>query len=104
MATVKVEPAGVHLEVKAGETVFQAAVRRGVRWPNVCGGNGLCRTCWFEIVEGEENLAPVEEREAAALRLLAPTLGPARPVRLACQARICGDVTVRKPGVRPCQN
>ena len=101
MATVNVQPAGVLLDVEFGETVFSAATRHGVKWPNVCGGNGLCRTCWFEIVEGERNVAPIKDREAAGLRLLLPTLVAARPVRLACQAGICGDVTIRKPGVRP---
>lgn len=101
MPTVSVQPTGVLLAVNCGETVFQAAARLGVKWPNVCGGKGLCRTCWFEIVEGAQNVAPIQDPEAAALRLLLPTLETARPVRLACQAAIWGDVVVRKPGVRP---
>lgn len=50
-----------------------------------------CGTCMMEVVEGEEGLAPpsvlelrvLEHHEAGAHR------------RLACQARIVGDVTLR---------
>lgn len=101
MPRLRVEPSGLELDVEPGDTAFQAAARVGATWPNVCGGQGLCRTCWFEVLSGEEHLAPAQTREVEALRLLAPTLGTSRPVRLACQAAILGDLIVRKMGVRP---
>lgn len=100
MPRVRIEPAGVVLDLEPGETLFVAARRLGARWPNICGGNGLCRTCWFEVIEGDNNLSPVEAHEASGLRLLVPTLETGRTVRLACQARIQGEMVVRKLGVR----
>jgi ferredoxin len=101
MATARVEPAGIELEVLAGESVMAAAVRTGYRWPTVCGGQGTCRTCFFEVVEGATNLSPVESFEREGLDSLGPIPGGNLERRLACQARVMtGTVTVRKRGVR----
>ncbi len=98
--TVRVEPAGVEIEVMDDESVMHAAERQGYRWPTVCHGQAVCTTCFFEVLEGGEHLAPPERLERAALAQspATPTAGP--EVRLACQARVTGPVTVRKRGVR----
>ena len=97
-----VEPSGVVFGVAAGETIFAAAARHGYRWPTVCGGLGTCRTCTLTIVEGADSFSPVSEWEAEGLEEINATWrGEAEPRRMACQARITGDVRVRKPGVRP---
>ncbi|MGC8512016.1 MAG: 2Fe-2S iron-sulfur cluster-binding protein [Acidimicrobiales bacterium] len=108
-ARVAVEPSGVEFDVADGETVFEAARRCGVRWPTVCGGVGSCRTCFMVVVCGSQFCSAIDDWEAEGLADLATvavarsgTAGPAAagPVRLACQTRISGPVTVRKPGVR----
>jgi ferredoxin, 2Fe-2S len=100
MALLRVEPAGLSLEVGPGETVLAAARRAGLVWRSQCGGFAQCRTCFFTTDEPDA-FAPPEPLEAAALALLAPTLaGAGGAVRLACQAVAVRDGAVRKVGVR----
>ena len=40
------------IESRAGETIFQAARRCGVRIIGACGGRGVCGTCRVQVVEG----------------------------------------------------
>jgi 2Fe-2S ferredoxin len=98
--TVRVEPAGVDIEVGDGESVMHAAERQGYRWPTVCHGQAICTTCFFEVIDGGEHVAPPEPLERAALAQ-SPVAQAASGARLACQARVTGPVTVRKRGVRP---
>lgn len=98
-ARVAVEPSGVEFDVETGETVFEAARRSGVRWPTVCGGVGSCRTCYMVVVCGSQFCSPIDAWEAEGLGDLA-VRAVAGPVRLACQTRVSGPITVRKPGVK----
>ena len=50
-ATVRVEPSGITLDVRDGETVMAAARRAGYRWPTICGGLADCGACALEVVE-----------------------------------------------------
>ena len=104
-ATVHVEPAGIDIEVAEGESVMAAAERQGYRWPTVCHGQAICTTCYFEVIEGGAHVAPPQPLERNALAqspLIQGTVAQgAVAVRLACQARVTGPVTVRKRGVRP---
>ncbi len=54
-----------------------------------CGGYGQCGTCLIEVVEGMEHLSPLTETETVKLKKKPPTY------RLACQALVNGDVTVK---------
>jgi len=101
--TVHVEPAGIDIDVGEGESIMRAAERQGYRWPTVCHGQAICTTCSFEVVDGSEHLAPPQplERNALAQSPLTQGRGAEDGVRLACQARVTGHVTVRKRGVRP---
>ena len=56
-----------------------------------CGGNGICGTCAVRV-EGEASDPTKRER----IRRSAPPLG-GKDVRLSCQTRIEGDMTVLKP-------
>jgi hypothetical protein len=54
------------------------------------------------VVDGGEHLSPAGPGEAGAIIEITRTHGRrAEPVRLACQARVLGDVVVSKYGVRP---
>ena len=100
--TVHVEPAGVDLVVDDDETVMHAAERQGYRWPTVCHGQAVCTTCFVEILSGSEHLVAAAPLERHALdNSPVIELAAGREVRLACQARVTGDVVVRKRGVRP---
>lgn len=100
MHRIRVEPAGVDIDADDGQTLMEAATVAGYYWPTVCGGKGTCRTCFAVVTGGSEHLSPVAPWEAEGLDSLALPPGRRAAVRLACQARVRGPVTVRKAGVR----
>ncbi len=66
---------------------------QGIDWMHACGGKGRCTTCKVIVVAGESNFL---ERTVAEKKYLAE--GALRAdERLACQAKIQGDVTVVVP-------
>jgi len=103
---IAVEPSGAVFDIHDDETVIQAAWRNGYTWPTICGGAGTCKTCVFLTLEGAENLRPIEPWEDEGLRSIAATLPANRGQgwRLACQAKVSGDIRLRKAGVRRQQN
>jgi ferredoxin, 2Fe-2S len=102
MPIVVIHPKAIELQVHDGETIMEAAKRLGYHWPTVCGGQASCTTCMCHVEDGADSLEPMGERERVALERLFPTFEHhGLPVRLACQARPVGRVTVMKRGVRP---
>jgi 2Fe-2S ferredoxin len=95
---VRVDPAGVVIGVWPDEPVLAAAVREGYRWPSVCGGEAMCGTCFVKVQDGAEHTSAVQSRERTRLKFLGRAADPT--VRLACQMRISGAVSVFKRGVR----
>lgn len=79
------------IPARAGETVLDAIVRSGVRPYAPCAGRGICGKCRV-VAEGELAAPTDAERERLTREELAAG------VRLACQARIAGDVTVHASG------
>lgn len=102
MPKVTIQPLGLTLEGEEGATIMEAAWAHGLYWPTTCGGQGICTSCACTVESGWENL---EEMGRSERRTLASELGEeavaGRRLRLACQARLRGDVVVSKPGVRP---
>ena len=98
-----VEPIGADIEIAPGETIIEAAWRLGYHWPTTCYGQATCTSCHVEVIAGDEHLSPVgdEEYDALAYRLSGSARRDMTRVRLACRAQPHGDVTVRRPGVRP---
>jgi ferredoxin len=92
---VRVEPDGLTLEVKDGQTIFRAAHDAGIEWPTKCGGARQCTFCSMTVIEGAENLAAADQdekfRTAAWIRRLG--IEPSR-LRLACAARVRGPAVV----------
>lgn len=88
------------LEVDHDETLMRAAQRLGYRWPTLCNGEGSCTICAVEVLENAQALSPARTTEAEALRFCNVTARGDGPVRLACQARVLGDLVVRKKGVK----
>jgi len=76
------------IEVSEGDSLIRTALQAGVHINASCGGEGVCAKCRVLIEQGEvveglsERLSP-EDIEAG--------------YRLACQARIKGDATIRVP-------
>ena len=101
MARVTVEPSGIEFTAAEGETIMDAAKAAGYWWPTSCGGKGECTTCAGLVVQGIQHLSAMgryEESNLVRQRGRAVLQTPTRPC---CQARVHGDVTVPKPGVKP---
>jgi 2Fe-2S ferredoxin len=98
MTLVRVDPNGIVLDVRADESLIEAAWRLGYEWPTTCYGQAECTTCAFELIDGADHASPVGPDEAAALGALG---AGRRALRLACRVRFHGDAVVRKRGVRP---
>jgi 2Fe-2S ferredoxin len=102
VAALRVEPAGIEIEVRRGETLIKAAWRAGYTWPTLCYGTGKCTACQCEVLDGLHLLSERTEAETHMLRDLNRRVRRADPrrIRLACQVEINGDVIVRKQGVK----
>jgi len=92
-ATVDFEPIGKRVQVEPGATLLEAARLAGVPLTSDCGGAGTCGQCRVVAREAGPALSPPNATEQA--RLAADEL--AAGCRLACQARVLGDVKVDLP-------
>ena len=99
-ASVRVEPSGITLDVRDGETVMAAARRSGYRWPTICGGLAECGACALEVLESSDALPTPTTVEGMRLDVIVERRRyPDRTWRLACQLVPTGDLVVRKTGV-----
>lgn len=89
MPKLTVEQLGT-FEVESGETLLEALRRRGIPVAAGCGGLGVCGLCRVRVLQGELN--PLSARE---VELLGQQLS--KGWRLACQAKVLGDVKVEVP-------
>lgn len=87
---------GTTVNSAPGRTILEVSRANGIPHMSVCGGRARCSTCRTLVVSGHENLTAPTEAEAHLLGKL--SAGP--DVRLACQARIRGDVSIR-PLIQP---
>lgn len=93
MPQVTFHPPGISGGVPEGSSLLEAAEMLGVPLNHVCGGNASCSTCRVHVVEGWDLLTGIEDEEKGILER--EWLDP--PYRLACQARVKGDVVVTIP-------
>lgn len=83
-------PDNRRVEVAPGTSILEASQRFRIPHAAVCGGRGRCSTCRVRINQGLRTLPPADENEAKVLR----RVGVAPDVRLACQTRPTGDISV----------
>lgn len=78
----------------AGEDQTLLEISRAAGIPHVaaCGGNARCSTCRVVVVDHLENVEP----RTPAEQQLAKRKGFDDNIRLACQTKVCGPVTVRR--------
>ncbi|MGI4857662.1 MAG: 2Fe-2S iron-sulfur cluster-binding protein [Janthinobacterium lividum] len=50
--SLRVEPAGLLIDVRSGESVLEAAARAGWQLPSSCR-NGTCRACLCQLLAGD---------------------------------------------------
>ena len=92
MVKVTSLPDEVEFDVNADETLLEAGLRSGVAFAHACGGRAKCSTCRISIVDGLEACSQRTEVET----LMADRLGFSDEVRLACQLRPQGKISVRR--------
>ena len=99
---MRVLPNDLAFDAREGQTIMDAAHDAGLFWPTTCGGQGICTTCTCVVEAGDANLDPIGKSELKTLTADLPeAVVRSRRLRLACQARVRGGVTVTKRGVRP---
>lgn len=79
------------VKVPQGSSVLEASHMHGIPHPSVCRGKGRCSTCRIQILS---DLSELPEPTSAE-RLTLDKIGAPPNVRLACQLRPKGDITVR---------
>jgi 2Fe-2S ferredoxin len=93
MPKVTFYPSGQSGEIPPGTSLLEAAQQLGLEIAHECGGFASCSTCRVVVESGEQHLSVIEFEEEDMLDLA--ELGP--PYRLACQAKVRGEVAVRIP-------
>ena len=88
MAKIRFEPSGVEAEVKTGAILLDAALEAGVHINASCGGRGACGKCRITVTQGEVEGGLTEQVNPEDAQ---------KGVRLACQARVTGDVVITVP-------
>ncbi len=81
-------PHNKSIEVRNGENLIRAAMEAGVHINASCGGEGVCGKCRVIIEEGEVEGGLSERLKKEDIE---------KGYRLACRAKIVGDVTIRIP-------
>lgn len=78
-------PTGKTIEVSAGLTILEAALRNGIEIEHVCEQSCACTTCHVIIRQGFESLTEATEQEED---LLDKAWGLEPESRLSCQAQV----------------
>jgi ferredoxin len=77
------------VEVSAGSSLKDVTKKN--QWPVAYGcEEGTCGTCMIKIVDGKENLSPMEGKEKLTLSAMGMDTSQ---YRLCCQCKINGDCT-----------
>ena len=89
-ATVRCDPAGREITVGCDTNLLDALLQVGMPVSQACDGVAMCGFCRVQVIEGGENLTPMESEEGKILS----SLHADDDERLACCARVTGPVTV----------
>jgi ferredoxin len=106
MPTITFTSEKKEIQVPAGANLRTEALRAGVQlYPGVhkilnCHGLGQCGSCRVLITKGMENASRKGFMESARLAVSLAYIGNEQTMRLACQTRVNGDITVEtKPAL-----
>lgn len=78
------------IEVSLGANLMESLLEAGLPVASSCHGDGICARCRIEIVNGWENLSPINETES----ILRSRHRIQKPLRISCQTEVLGDITV----------
>lgn len=90
MAKIKFSKGRTDLEVPQGANLMQVLLDSDIAVASSCGGEGVCCKCVIRIMEGKENLSPMNDLE----KDLREMHDVARNERVSCQTTVLGDITV----------
>lgn len=88
------------IQVASGANLRKEALLAGVQlYPGIhkvvnCHGFGQCGACRVLVTKGMENTSPKGIMESARLAVSLAYIGNEQTMRLACQTRVEGDITV----------
>jgi ferredoxin len=106
MPTITFADEKKEIQVPAGANLRTEALRAGVQlYPGVhrilnCHGFGQCGSCRVLITKGMENTSRKGLLESGRLAVSLAYIGNEKEMRLACQTRVNGDITVQtKPAL-----
>jgi len=94
MHKVTFMPQGTTVETPGDTSLLDTALANDISLEHACGGFAACTTCHVIVKQGEDFLSEIEETEED---MLDNVEGGTLHSRLACQARVSGDVTVHIP-------
>ncbi len=92
MSHLTVQPDQQTISARENETLLDALLSHEIPHTHACGGQAYCSTCRVLILDGIKHCSPPTRAEKA----LAQKLQFPIHVRLACQTKITGDVTIRR--------
>ncbi len=100
MPTITFTSEKKEIQVPAGANLRTEALRAGVQlYPGVhkilnCHGLGQCGSCRVLITKGMENTSRKGLLETGRLAVSLAAIGNEKTMRLACQTKVNGDITV----------
>lgn len=81
------------INISENQSILSASLEAGIPHFHACGGKAKCSTCRILILEGAENLSPINKKEA----FLRKKIPFPHTVRLACQSFVTsGKVTIER--------
>ena len=89
-ATVRCEPSGREVVVVHDSNLMDAIHQSGLGLGQSCDGIALCGFCRVQILDGMDNLSPMESEEEKILASMHGT----DDERLACCATVQGPITL----------
>jgi ferredoxin, 2Fe-2S len=89
-------PENITVEAKEGDTILDTALDNSIDLNHNCGGACACSTCHVILKEGFDKLSEMSDNEADQLD---EAEGLTLTSRLACQAKIYGDIVVEIPQI-----
>lgn len=91
MPIIRFMPDGKSIEARSGTTLLDASRRARVAISTRCDGNASCLMCKVEVADQSGLRAPGDKEKLK----LGERINDG--IRLACQAKVSGDVTVNIP-------
>ena len=92
MPTVTIVSEGTEsrVEMRDGDTLFEAGAKIAAGIDTACVGKGTCGLCRVKVISGAEHLNPYTDEERKHLG----NVYHLTKVRLSCRCRVSGDVTI----------